>query len=214
MSRKYQLKVRAQRQEETRRRIVDAALELHRTVGPARTGVSAIAARARVQRHTFYRYFPDELTLLKACSKRGFSLDPPPDPRGWLDISDPWVRLRSGLAEAYAYYRRNEGLMSNVLRDAEVMGPPVGVGILKHRAEMLEVLARGWGLRRRCQLLLLAVLRLALDFQTWRSLVRQSGLEDSVAIEVVVGLVEQAVRKLAKAEVTTPLSHRLNHSPK
>ncbi len=200
MPRKYQLKVRAQRQEETRRRIVDAALELHRTVGPARTGVSAVAARAGVQRHTFYRYFPDELSLLKACTERGFSLNPPPDPQDWLDISDPWVRLRSGLAEAYAFYRRNEALMSNVLRDAAVMGPPVGVGILKHRATMLEVLARGWSLKNRHQLLLLAVLRLALDFQTWRSLVRQSGLDDSEAIEVLVGLVKQAVRKSAGAE--------------
>ncbi len=197
MPRKYQLKVRAQRQEETRRRIVDAALELHRTVGPARTGVSAVAARAGVQRHTFYRYFPDELSLLKACTERGFSLNPPPDPQGWLEISDPWVRLRSGLAEAYAFYRRNEALMSNVLRDAAAMGPPVGVGILKHRAAMLEVLARGWGLKSRRQLLLMAVLRLALDFQTWRSLVQQSGLEDSDAIELLVGLVKQAVRKSA-----------------
>ncbi len=212
MPRKYQLKVRAQRQEETRRRIVDAALELHRTVGPARTRVSAVAARAGVQRHTFYKYFTDELSLFKACTERGFSLNPPPNSQAWLDISDPWVRLRSGLAEAYTFYRRNEAIMSNVLRDAEVMGPPVGVGILKHRAEMLEVLARGWGLRRRRQLLLLAVLRLALDFQTWRSLVRQSGLDDADAIEVVVGLVEQAVRKLAKkAEVTTPLLHSRSH---
>ncbi len=198
MPRKYLLKVRAQRQEETRRRIVDAALELHRTVGPARTGVSAVAARAGVQRHTFYRYFPDELSLLKACTERGFSLNPPPDPQSWLEISDPWVRLRGGLAEAYAFYGRNEALMSNVLRDAAVMGPPVGVGILKHRAAMLEVLARGWSsLENRRQLLLLAVLRLALDFQTWRSLVRQSGLDDSDAIELLVGLVKQAVRKSA-----------------
>ena len=40
MTRKYELKKRAERQEETRRRIVEAAIQLHRTKGPARTTFS------------------------------------------------------------------------------------------------------------------------------------------------------------------------------
>lgn len=192
MPRKYQLKVRARRQEETRRRIVDAALELHRTVGPARTAISAIAKRAGVQRHTFYRYFPDEMSVLKACTERYRALNPLPDPRRWLDIADPHARLRIGLAEAYAYYRGNEAMLANVLRDAELLGPPVGVGFLRHRGEMLAVLAQGWGIGPGSQRLLLAVLGLAVDFQTWRSLVRQGGLGDSEAIEVMAGLAERA----------------------
>jgi len=192
MPRKYQLKARAKRQEETRRHIVEAAIELHQSVGPARTAISAVADRAGVQRHTLYRYFPDELSLLKACSEHYRVLNPLPDPRRWLGISDPPKRLRTALADVYAYYRRNEAMMANVLRDADVMGPPVGVGFLRHRNEMLAVLAQGWGMWAETQRLLQALLGLAVDFQTWRSLVRQGGLDDAEVIDVMVGLTEQA----------------------
>ena len=68
MKRRYELKERARRQAETRQRIVDAAVELHTSVGPARTTISAIAERAGVERHTVYAHFPDEPTLFRACS--------------------------------------------------------------------------------------------------------------------------------------------------
>jgi AcrR family transcriptional regulator len=80
MPRKYELKKRAERKEETRRRIVEAAVELHGTVGPARTTVSEIARLAGVQRHTYYDHFRDELSLLHACSGLHAEQNPPPDP--------------------------------------------------------------------------------------------------------------------------------------
>ena len=89
MTRKYELKKRAERQEETRRRIVEAAIQLHRTKGPARTTFSDIAALAGVQRHTLYRYFPDERAMGLACSGLHFELNPPPDPAAWEAIADP-----------------------------------------------------------------------------------------------------------------------------
>jgi AcrR family transcriptional regulator len=52
MTRTYTLKRRAEKQAETRQRIVEAAVDLHSTVGPARTTLSRIAERAGVQRHT------------------------------------------------------------------------------------------------------------------------------------------------------------------
>ena len=68
MNRKYELKKRAQRQEETRQRIVEAAVELHTSVGSAQTTISAIASRAGVERHTVYAHFPDEPALFAACA--------------------------------------------------------------------------------------------------------------------------------------------------
>ncbi len=192
MPRKYELKARAARQEETKRRIVDATVELHRTVGPARTSISAIAERAEVQRHTLYRYFPDELSLFKACSERYRAVNPLPDPRKWLAVADPRARLRIALGEAYAYYGRNEELMTNVLRDAEVMGPPIGMAFVRHRDEMLAVLGRGWRFGRRRRRLLRAVLGLALDFQTRRYLVRRGGLDDAEAVDMMAGLADHA----------------------
>jgi hypothetical protein len=42
--------------------------------------------------------------------------------------------------------------------------------------------------------LLLAALGHALDFQTWRSLVRQQGLDDEQAVELMVKMVRCAIR--------------------
>ncbi len=68
MARKYELKQRAEKMSETRMRIVEATVELHEKLGPARTTISAIADRAGVQRLTVYRHFPDERSLFRACS--------------------------------------------------------------------------------------------------------------------------------------------------
>ena len=96
MARKYELKARAERQEETRRRIVEAAIDLHRTLGPAHTSFSAIAERAGVQRHTLYRHFPDERAMGLACSGLYSERNPLPDPAPWWQIEDPEARLRAG----------------------------------------------------------------------------------------------------------------------
>ena len=79
MTRTYTLRRRAEQQAETRQRIVEAAVELHGTVGPALTTVSMVAERAGVQRHTFYAHFPDEWSLYLACSGYALERDPMPD---------------------------------------------------------------------------------------------------------------------------------------
>src|SRR5438093_706956 len=137
MARKYELKKRADRQEQTRRRIIEAAIELHGMIGPARTTISAIAERAGVQRHTYYRHFPDERALELACSGLHLERNPLPDPEPWRGIVDPRKRVRQGLAELYAFFERNESMLTNVMRDSEVhpltreiaelqFGPPLG----------------------------------------------------------------------------------------
>jgi AcrR family transcriptional regulator len=153
---KYNLKKRAERQEETRLRIVRATLELHEILGPALTTRSAIAQRAGVTRPTVYSHFPDDLSLGKACSSLGLSENPLPDPGRWEEISEPEERLRSALSDLYSYFRRRERLWANVLRDqellysnddpealeaaAQIMGP-----ILSHWDRMRETIAAGWG---------------------------------------------------------------------
>jgi len=176
MKRKYELKERAKTQEATRRRIVEAAVDLHGTIGPARTSVSAIAERAGVQRHTFYRHFPDERSLGLACSGLYSERNPVPDPAGWRAIADPEERLRGALVELYGYYERNEPMLANVTRDGET-DPLIrelselrfGPGLAAIRESLVEVLPR----RHRKAT---AALDVALEFHTWRRLVRASGL--------------------------------------
>jgi AcrR family transcriptional regulator len=195
---KYNLKARAERYQQTRQRIVETAVELHRIYGPAQTTITDLAKRAGVERQTVYNHFPDELSLLKACSAHDLTLNPPPDAEPWKLIADPESRLRKALAEVYAYYRRNEQMQANVTRDAQV-NPNVRKvieALIRHQERMRDALAAGWeqgdGQRHKQ---LYGALWMALEFQTWRTLVRQQGFEDDEVIELMVGMVRCAMMR-------------------
>lgn len=144
--RRYELKRRADEMADTRRRITEAAVELHGTVGPARTTMSSVAERAGVQRHTVYRYFPDEEALLGACSAHYYTANPLPDVECWRAISDPGQRLARALDELYSYYERTEPMLTNVLRDATLVDA-VDSALEPFRAYLAEaatILAAGW----------------------------------------------------------------------
>src|SRR5712691_7693160 len=119
MKRRYELKKRAQRQEETRRRIVEAAVGLHTSVGPAKTSLSAIANAAGVQRHTVYSHFPDDKALCRACSLHWRERHPFPDPAGWSRVADPESRLRQALLELYGWYESVERDFALFARDSD-----------------------------------------------------------------------------------------------
>src|SRR6476660_807097 len=104
--RKYELKKRADEMAETHRRITEAAIELHGSVGPSRTTMSAVAQRAGVERRTLYRHFPTEGDLFAACSTHYFTANPWPDLEQWRAIRDPQQRLARALDELYAYYEQ------------------------------------------------------------------------------------------------------------
>ena len=159
--------------------------------------MSALAEEAGVSRPTVYSHFPDELSLFEACSSLDLSENPPPDPDPWAKIADPEERLRSALTEVYAYYLRRERMMYNVLRDAqddaEVSGNlrEVLKPLFAHWERMKEILATAWEVseERPQQQLLRAAIGVALDFQTWRTMVREQGLTDEQAIELMVRMV-------------------------
>jgi AcrR family transcriptional regulator len=192
MTRKYELKRRAERQEETRRRIVEAAVSLHGTIGPARTSVSAIAERAGVQRHTVYRHFPDERTLGLACSGLYAEQNPLPDPEPWCDEPDALERLTRGVGEVYRYYERNEGMISSVLRDGEIhpltrelMELRFGPGLMR----VGQVLAEPFRVRGRRRARVEAAVALAIDFRTWQLLRRRQGLPHDEAVATAAAAV-------------------------
>jgi AcrR family transcriptional regulator len=192
--RKYELKKRGEEMAETHRRITDAAIELHGTVGPSRTTLSAVAKRAGVERRTLYRHFPTEADLFAACSTHYFTANPWPDLVTWRAIGDPQQRLVRALDELYAYYERTEPMLSNVLRDAELVDFARGAVAPLHAYldEAVEILTIGRQVvRGRRRQILGGALRHALAFSTWRSL-STNGVGRSDAVKLMAALVEAA----------------------
>jgi AcrR family transcriptional regulator len=191
--RKYELKKRAVQVGETRRRITEAAIDLHGTVGPSRTTMSAVAERAGVERRTLYRHFPTEADLFAACSTHYFAANPWPDLREWRAIRDPRQRLERALDELYAYYEHTEPMLTNVLRDAELVDSArdAVVPLRAYLEEAAKVLTIGRPARGRRRELLTGALRHALDFPTWRSL-SSNGIGRSDAAKLTTALVEAA----------------------
>lgn len=192
--RPYRLKERAKRLEENRLRITEALVELHRTVGPARTTVSEVAQRAGVRRMTVYNHFPTELAMIDACSSHWIAGHPPPDPGEWTGIPDPGERERFGLESLYAYYRDNRDMVGNFMRDAPLV------------PALAEILERKWlpGLRAMADALLAghdphaarrpqlrAAVLVALDFGTWRTLA-DAGLDDPAAARLAADMIAAA----------------------
>ena len=189
MTRTYTLRRRAEQQAETRRRIVEAAVDLHGTVGPARTTFSMVAERAGVQRHTLYAHFPDERSLLMACSALALERDPLPDPAPWRSIEDRYERLRVGLTAIYGWYERGADLAACVLRDAETH-PPVRETVAVRMGPTItgyhETLGTKLNGKQR------AMLALVLSFYTWRSLVCDGGLSQRAAVAAMLQAIEGA----------------------
>ncbi len=201
-TRKYQKKRRAEQEAETRQRIVEAIVALHREVGPARTTISAIAERAGVERLTVYRHFADETAMFQACSAHFATEVPGPDPAEWAGVADPAERLRIALLAFYDYYRRAEDMLVHAHRDAPQL--PALAAVLspweEFVGEVREGLLEGWGAAGPARARLAAAIAHALRFETWQSLARIEELGDVEAAELMVTLAEAATGRTGRTE--------------
>ena len=164
MKRKYELKARAERQAETRRRITEATVALHQEVGPARTTVAEVARRAGVTRLTVYNNFPEERELFAACQGHWFEQHPPP-------ALDPAEGLEAVLGSLYRWYRRTARMAENVRRDRALV-PELDAVMRETGDARMAALAGALGGG--------PMVALALDFWTWRRLAGE-GLSDAEA---------------------------------
>jgi AcrR family transcriptional regulator len=189
--RPYRMKARAELQERTRQRITESAGELHGTLGPSRTSLSAVAKHAGVRRSTLYRHFPDEAALFVACTGHWMSQHPLPDLNAWAAVSNPAERLRGALTEIYAYYAETEPMLANLLRDLDVMEAVQQqfIFVLNYMEAARRTLMVGRRERGRDRRRVRAALGHALAFTTWRSLVREQGCSASEAVDMICRLV-------------------------
>lgn len=188
---------------DTRRRIVEAVVELHEEIGPASTTITAIAQRAGVQRLTVYRHFPDDRALLHACSAHWAKDHPLPDPLSWTGIEEPAARLKAALRRLYDYFRDGAAMLESILPDeaevpelAEVMAP-----WWEYMREVAGGLAAGWGVDGATQRLVRAAVGHTIAFPTWRSLSNE-GLTNEEAVSLMVALVEDVATEPRTAETS------------
>lgn len=192
MGRTYTKKRRAEQESATRKRIVDATVDLHTRIGPAATTFSMIAERAGVQRHTLYAHFPDERTLLMACSGHTFAADPPPVAENWRTLEEGRSRLLGGLRDIYTWFARNAQLLANVTRDAERHAVTREITEMRFGpviAAWHEMLGAKLAVRQR------ALLALALSFHSWRTLAHEAQQQPAAAarlmVDAILGLREK-----------------------
>ena len=192
--RQYRMKRRAEAKQRTRLRITESTVELHGTLGPSCTSISAVARRAGVRRSTVYRHFPDEASLFFACTSYWTAANPFPDVSGWTAIDNPAIRLTAALRELYVHYRRTERMMSNILRDEATM--PIVRRMLGGYRDYLtaarDALMSGRGARGPARRRVRAAVGHALAFGTWRSLAREQGLTDPQAAGLMCRLIAAA----------------------
>ena len=184
--RKYELKSRAAAQKQTRERIVAATMELHKEVGPALTTVAEVARRAGVQRLTVYNHFPDEAELFGACQAQWIQLHPLPDLAAVMAADDPPERVRAALRGTYRWYRETEPMAQNIQRDRGAV--PALDSLMLRTADarldqLADALAAGFDVSEERR----ALVRLALDFWTWRRLTHE-GLDDDAAADLMAGV--------------------------
>lgn len=193
--RAYRLSARAESQAETRQRIVDAAIHLHETLGPAHTPVSAIAEQAGVQRLTLYRHFPDEAAIFTACTSHWGARHPFPEPALWEGIADPAARAAAALAAHYDYYAGTRRMWFVSYRDVGLVKPiqPLIAQVDAQLAALAQSLAAGFRRKGAVQRSIAATLRHALTYATWRSL-EESGLDTPLKTALVLDWLE-GVRK-------------------
>jgi AcrR family transcriptional regulator len=191
MARTYTKGKRAEKEADTRQRIVEAALQLHGEIGPNSTTISLIAERAGVQRHTVYAHLPDDRAVFMACSGLFDERAPVPSPEEWAGINDPVTRLRTALAALYAWYARNEAVIAHVQRDAEQNATLREISDLRFGGPFSAIYhSLVGGMVEKEQ----AALALALSFYTWRTLTREGGLAPVDAVELMVSSVTGADR--------------------
>jgi len=192
--RPYKMKRRAEQEAQTRQRITESAVELHGTLGPARTSMKAVAEHAGVPRSTVYRHFPDEEALFGACSAHWAAENPPPDVSRWERIDAPDERIRTALDELYAYYRGAGDMLDKLLRDEQAVPMVAELFAPYHQflVAITEILMRGRGLRGKARDRVRAAISHAISFRTWQQLTGESGLGDEEAAELMRRLVAAA----------------------
>lgn len=172
--RPYRSQKRAEAVAETRRRITEAVVQLHREKGVISTTYDDIAQRADVAPATVYRHFPSVDDLIPACGARIMEITSPPGPDVFDGHRTPAGRLQALVEELFAFWRRAEPWLSVGRGEApKVPALEANLRMQDEDIRSLVVSALGSDANESAVRLVGAMT----DFYTWKAL-KAAGLEE------------------------------------
>ena len=200
MSRRYTLGKRADAQELTRAKILQATMQLHDEKGVAPTTFADIAGRAGVGQATVSRYFPTLDDLITACGQHVWQeMQPPvPDaaPAVFAGVEGIGPRLRRLVTEVDGFYARGALRLDLASRDRELVAPLDG--FLSAVEAGVQALVREALAPAGVDAETLAVADALMRFRVWQSFHR-SGIEAERLLELRVRMLECALKATRKA---------------
>jgi AcrR family transcriptional regulator len=186
---------RASRAAQTRRRIIDATLELHGEQGIAATSWDDIAARAGVGVGTVYRHFPSVDELIPACGEITRQRIALPDPRGVRALFDgvdaPADRIARLVRESFAIYERGAPQLRAIRNEPDVH-PNVAEAAEEVEASLAALIDAAVG-QFEMEPSDRAVVRAMIDLNTWDALRdQQVGDAEAVIAEMLIARITTA----------------------
>ena len=193
--RRYRMGARAGAVAETRRRIVDAAKELHVEVGVVATSWDDMADRAGVASATAYRHFPSLAELIPACARSVFDLIHPPTVEEaapqFAALDAAGDRLEHLVRTSCHCYSDGEGWLHAAHRERDFV--PELDSALQVIDDTLAVLVEA-AAGRRLPRATASMLFVLCDFPFWKSCIDQ-GMSRRAAADTIVRLVRaEAIR--------------------
>lgn len=190
MPRRYRMAARTRAVEETRSRIVGAAMELHSEQGALATNWEEIARRAGVAPATVYRHFPSLDELIPACARTVFDaigvITEEQVGQIFAGATTPWQRLERYIRGTCDCYARGDGWLHAARREADLV--PAMNRAVEVQEKSNEVMVRAAFAGYQVNEEAIPVLKALIDFPFWRSLTR-GGMTNPQAVEVICGLV-------------------------
>jgi AcrR family transcriptional regulator len=176
------MKRRASHVDDTRRRITEAAVRLHTTIGPSATSFAAVADAAGVTRLTLYRHFATRDELFAACMNHWRAEHAPPDVGAWRTVRSFQVRVRRAVAEVYGWYAENGDELYPLYRDAAFTPASTHRARRENIERMTDAILADHD--EGASHALRAAIGHVLSFWTWRSLSVEEACSASEAVDL------------------------------
>lgn len=179
--RRYQMRSRAAAVEQTRQRIVAAAIHLFAERTAAATNMDDVAAAARVAPATVYRHFRDFDRLAEACAQTAFHIAEVPTPelavQQFAEIGDLAGRLERFIDISCHCYERAADWLAAERRERHL---PAFARTVGREEAALDAIVRGLLEPAGADALTIGIVKTLVDFPFWQSLVAANVPRDSI----------------------------------